>query len=424
MVSPSNPPKLPDLARLAQESGLDKNVVTFLKDTGVNTSGVLYHLFSKRERIAKTLQPLETGVTVQGRSIKLDVAAMGIAIAVLEHMVDQIELARNAQFASVSAVPAPTTAITPSTSTTDEQKAPKTLPKGYWATVIQEYEKEMVAGVNRSFPSHQLVGAEEVLARMVHERQVSHLFTPVRLKEIISTRHFTPSKQVNPRAKGAEDRAERLSLGSDGQFVKQQQAIPEPQRMLTVLDAFDSIRWAMIFARWGQEHQINALIEFFANLTRDHPNKIPQIREYYKKTSWDLAMHMRSGGNFGEGVDKIVKSLEKHDALARWLPADQPKGKGKEGKGFKGSYKDLGKDLWLGGLGKGKGRFFAPAYGSVQTQVHQPAPGPYTRPPCRLWQQGHCKFGLHRTQPRWPCLLLANKDSSGRSVCRTGRHLP
>ena len=76
-MSPSNPPKLPDLARLAQESGLDKNVVMFLKDTGVNTSGVLYHLFSKRERIAKTLQPLETGVTMQGRSIKLDVAAMG-----------------------------------------------------------------------------------------------------------------------------------------------------------------------------------------------------------------------------------------------------------------------------------------------------------------------------------------------------------
>ena len=127
-----------------------------------------------------------------------------------------------------------------------------------------------------------MVGAEEVLARMVHERQVSHLFTPVRLGEIISTRHFTPSKQVNPWAKGAEDRAERLSLGNDGQFVKQQQAIPAPQRMLTVLDAFDSIRWAMTFARWGQERQINTLIEFFANLTRDHPNKIPQIREYYK----------------------------------------------------------------------------------------------------------------------------------------------
>ena len=209
-MSPSNLPRLPDLARLAQESGLDKNVVMFLKDTGVNTSGVLYHLYWKRERVAKTLQPLETGVTMQGRSIKLDVAAtLGVAVAVLEHMVDQIELARNAQFASVSAVPAPATTIAPSRSTTDEQKAPKTLPKGYWATVTQEYEKEMVAGVNRSFPLHQLVGAEEVLARMAHERQVSHLFTPVRLGEIISTRHFTPSKQVNPWAKGAEDRAEQ-----------------------------------------------------------------------------------------------------------------------------------------------------------------------------------------------------------------------
>ena len=148
---------------------------------------------------------------------------------------------------------------------------------------------------------------------------------------------------MNPCARGAENRAERITLGHDGQFLKQQQPIPEPQRLLTVLDAFESIRWAMILARWGQEHQVNTLIDFFVNLTRDHPNKIPQIREYYKKTSWDLAMHMRSGGTFGVGVENIVQSPEKR--LARWIPADQPKGKGKDAKGFKGGGKDLGKDF-------------------------------------------------------------------------------
>ncbi|CAE7499221.1 ftsH, partial [Symbiodinium pilosum] len=248
-MSPSQPPKLPDLARLAQESGLDKNVMAFLRESGVNTSGVLFHLFSKRERIAKTLQPLEAGVRVQGTNVKLDFVAMGVAVAVLEHMVDQIELARKAQFACGASTPTMTTSDA-STSSAEDQKPPKVLPKGYWATVIQDFEKEVVAGQNRTFPSHQLVGAEE--------------------------------------------------------FVKQQQPIPEPQRLLTVLDAFESIRWSMIFARWGQEHQVNTLVDFFVNLTRDHPNKIPQIREYYKKTSWDLAMHMRAGGTFGSGVDKIV----------------------------------------------------------------------------------------------------------------------
>ena len=209
----------------------------------------------------------------------------------------------------------------------------------------------------------------------------------MRLGEVIAARHFTPSGQINPWAKGGDDRAERLALGSDGQFVKQQRPVPEPQRLLTVLDAFESIRWAMIFAQWRQEHQINKLIDFFVNLTRDHLNKIPQIREYYKKTSWDLAMHLRSGGTFGDGVDKIVMSPEKHDALARWIPADHPKGKGKEGKG--GESKGGGKDAWVSGSGKGKGAYqFAP-YGTPKL----PSQGPYSRPACRLWLQGNCKFG-------------------------------
>ena len=342
-------PKLPELARLAQDSGLNKNVVSYLRDSGVNSSGVLYHLFSKREQIPKKLQPLESGVSIRGQNVKLDTGAMAVAVAVLEHMVDQIELARNAQFTSVPAEPTQTSSLAKCAFAAEDQKPPKTLPKGYWATVIQDFEKEVVAGQNRRFPSHQLVGAEEVLARMVHERQVSQLFTPVRLGEVIAARHFTPSGQINPWAKGGDDRAERLALGSDGQFVKQQRPVPEPQRLLTVLDAFESIRWAMIFAQWGQEHQINKLIDFFVNLTRDHLNKIPQIREYYKKTSWDLAMHLRSGGTFGDGVDKIVMSPEKHDALARWIPADHPKGKGKEGKG--GESKGGGKDAWVSGFG-------------------------------------------------------------------------
>ena len=48
------------------------------------------------------------------------------------------------------------------------------------------------------------------------------------------------------------------------------------------------------------------------------PNKIPQVREYYKKTSWGLAMRMRSEHTFESGVDKILQSPDKHDALARW----------------------------------------------------------------------------------------------------------
>ena len=89
-------------------------------------------------------------------------------------------------------------------------------------------------------------------------------------------------------------------------------------------------------------------------------------------------MRMRSSGSFAEGVQQIISSPEKHDALARWMPPDK-EGKGKEGKGKQG-----GKTA----------RFLTPPPG---------ANTPYERPQCRLFQQGFCKFGAScQFAPRQP----------------------
>ena len=122
---------------------------------------------------------------------------------------------------------------------------------------------------------------------------MSGLYSPVKLGEVISVRHFKPSGQVNPWNRSDTDRIEKLTF-ENGQFVRQPKTTPEPQRLLTVIDAFESIKWAMIFARWGKEPDVVRFCEFFINMVRDNPNKIPQVREYYKKTSWDLAMHQGS----------------------------------------------------------------------------------------------------------------------------------
>ena len=365
------PTGLPLLENLAVASALDKQVLLFLRDKGVTSSGVLFHLFEDRAKIRKTLAPLLVGVKVGTDDLKLDDVGLEVAIAVLEHMADEIGLARAAQMAAV--IPAATPlAATGSTSTVaDDAKPPKQLPKGYWAKRVKEFEEAKIEGRNRTFPVHLLVGAEETLARMVYEKEHSHLFSPVKLGEIISVRNFTPSRQVNPWAKTEDRFSDSLSLDASGLLVQRHKKIPEPQKALTVIDAFESVRWAMVFARWGEEFVIGQLIDFFINLVRDNQNKIPQIREYYRKTSWDLAMHMRADGSFQEGVEKIISSTERHDALARWMP-QEGKGKGKDTDG-KGKTKDFTNN------GKGKFRYIAP-------YVSQ------TRPPCRLFAAGFCKF--------------------------------
>ena len=248
---------------------------------------------------------------------------------------------------------------------------------------------------------------------MVHEKTVSGLYSPVKLGEVISVRHFTPSGQVNPWNRSENDRIEKLTF-ENGQFVRQPKATPEPQRLLTVIDAFESIKWAMIFARWGKEPDVVRFCEFFINMVRDNPNKIPQVREYYKKCSWDLAMHMRSEHTFESGLDRILQSPDKHDALARWLPPDGPgKGKGKKGQG-------KGRETHPYG---GKGKWRTP---SAPTTAPQGTPDNQ----CRLWAQGFCKFGdkckfVHA--PARHCrsqqdLLHSVRDSSDRLGPRTGRH--
>ena len=94
----------------------------------------------------------------------------------------------------------------------------RSLPKSYWADTIAEFEKVRINGQPREFPSHLLLGAEEVLARMFHEHQVSKLYTPVRLGELIAVRHITPTKQVNPFAKN-EEKQEKVLLRRAASFA-------------------------------------------------------------------------------------------------------------------------------------------------------------------------------------------------------------
>ena len=152
-------------------------------------------MFANRAKIVKTLEPLKLGAD----ELKLDEVALDVAAAVLEHMVDEIEVVRSSHMSAATTPPSSQTpAVSLTSATTDPPKAPKQRPKGYWAKRIKEYEPAQIEGRSRSFPVHLLVGAEETLARMVYENESSRLFSPVKLGEIISARNFTPSRQVNP----------------------------------------------------------------------------------------------------------------------------------------------------------------------------------------------------------------------------------
>ena len=78
---------------------------------------------------------------------------------------------------------------------------------------------------------------------MVAEKKNS-TYTAIALGEILFARHFTASKQLNSFSAAAKNEF----ANNDGTFKKVTRVVPEPQRLMTMLDAFDSIKWALIFA--------------------------------------------------------------------------------------------------------------------------------------------------------------------------------
>ena len=181
--------------------------------------------------------------------------------------------------------------------------SPRRCCEGYWAEFLAEFQSEKIGGIARQFPTHVLCGADEVLARLVHER-VTRSHTPLKLGEIVAHRQFTASGQINPfRIK--EEPGSRMLLRDDGLFDRAPRHVPEPQKLQTFLDFLESVKYGLLFARWGPELSIDAWVGWFSNLVRDHPQKYPQLRELYLRSSWTLCMELRQGVPFATAYKTV-----------------------------------------------------------------------------------------------------------------------
>ena len=115
-------PALPLLTKLATDSALDAQVLAFLQDKGIQSSGVLFHMFAQRDKIAKFLEPLAIGVELNGVDAKKDVTQLALAEATVERMMDELTVVRKQQPATVPTAASSTAA--PATSSTAAQQTP------------------------------------------------------------------------------------------------------------------------------------------------------------------------------------------------------------------------------------------------------------------------------------------------------------
>ena len=203
-----------------------------------------------------------------------------------------------------------------------------------------------------SFSEEVILGADRVIARMWHEHHKSKHYTAPSLGEILTQRTFTAMGTINNSAK--DRKSERtLTLDSNNTLVETTPRDWDPQNMMMILDGLDAIRWAWTFIQIGDETDINEFIDKFCRITRQHQQRLLQVKDSWETFTWQLAMKMRSGATFSKATKELLAdTTTMNDILSQ--PAKkqprtetrrpqnnssqfrQPKGRGKNRWGNKG----------------------------------------------------------------------------------------
>lgn len=199
-----SPHVVPPLTDIADEAAASQDVRSYLASRGIAATGTLALVAADESAFKATVvEPLLVGWRQSGTNINLTDAEKPIATAMLLHM---WSVARRHWAQSMLATTPIAPQATSSTSTASpksgpDDKPPKVLPSGVWGQLVSTYNRIQLNGEDRAFPTHEVMGAEVVLARMYHEHRRSRMYTPVLLGEILQTRSFQSNGEVNPLAK-------------------------------------------------------------------------------------------------------------------------------------------------------------------------------------------------------------------------------
>jgi len=343
-----------DLSELLDEAAAGPDIRKYLHLRGVKTIGTFALIAKDEESLSRCIiEPLLAGWGSGGDAITVQRDEHPIVTAVLLHA---WTLARTSWTKTLAmAAPSAVSATPPATggsggstaATTSDLKVPKTLPAGKWSELVQAYNSVTVRGKPRSFPVREVLGAESVIARLWHERHISHLYSPLQLGEILQVRSFTASGDINPLLRGAK-RHTALTLDDDRQLVETEDQTWSPRSVLSVLDGINAAKWALTLTQWGDEEDVATFCEFMQQRARARHDKMEQFVSYWHAAMWKVAMAMRGGETFSAATQPVMADMETyHDYMNKEIntlrsktkqppKVDSPdKNYGKAGKGGK-----------------------------------------------------------------------------------------
>ena len=268
---------------LADDAGAGPDIRKYLQSRGIVTVPILALIAKNEEELEKVLlAPLFIGWNDGTVNIKIGTTEQPIAKAMVTHM--QAPLLGHRQHPQGALARSP--------------RCPK------------PYRPVFGIGGDRVFPVTELIGAEAILARMHHELTVSGLFTPVLLGEILQKRSFNAAGEVNLLQKSPK-KSSTLTFDEDHQLVTAEDPVWRPRSLLAIIDGVNSVRWAMILVRWGEERRIHSFSDWMIAKARSQPQRGEQFVAYWQWAGWHLAMSVRNGSTFQEATDSIIGEVNK-----------------------------------------------------------------------------------------------------------------
>ena len=256
---------------LAASAGAGPDLLAYLEARSLNRTATLALVADTWDAVdTKVFRPFRDGVVVAGTMHKVADDEAPVAQAILRHMWSEARRqwdlfsAPPPRPAPAAPAPSPASASLPPG---PGEKPPKGFPE--WGRLVDAYNKVLLGGEPRTFPADELLGAEDVLARMHWEHTRDKLYTPVAIGEILSKRTFSTLKVVNPlsarRSTGSAPHQIKLV---DGALSVEEDRPMVPKGIWSVVDGLTAIKWAWILIQLGTEKAVVAYVDWWIGKAR------------------------------------------------------------------------------------------------------------------------------------------------------------
>ena len=287
------------LASILQDDGVPSEGQLYLAAKGITAiAHMAYVAKDEAELIDRVTKPFEDGVIFNTVTYQLTGDAHVWHASILAAWEDCMSERR-----PPAMTPQPVAAVAvQNTQSSVPDKVPSCLKSGVWRIQIDLYEQSFTP--NRVFPTEKLIGAEAVLARVLFENQVSKLYTPIKLGELLQARSFTATGNVNPVA--TRDKLfQKLGFTEDGTIELAPKNTWDPQSQWAVIDGLEAVLWTMIFCEYGSEAECTNWTAYFVKQARNRPH-LESVKHVYDMAGWKLAMAMRQGDTFPVASKEIL----------------------------------------------------------------------------------------------------------------------